>query len=72
MELNQKQKNVCKIFSNIFLSFKDSNDISSPKHFAEIEECVENLFLFEDIKESEVKELKDKLFDLYKFIEKLK
>jgi len=71
MKPTNKQKEVAKIIKDQASFWGSTNDINSPTHHCDIDECVGNAVFFEIITKQEANELEIKLRDLFVFVKKL-
>jgi len=71
MRPTDKQKAVAKLIQDQAVFWSGTNDISSPTHYCDIDECIGNEVLDETITEKEAVVLEKHLNMLLSFIKKL-
>ena len=69
MKVNKIQQYICDVICSQQNFWRHSNDITSPTHLGDIEEECNAQFI-NLLEEEEIKELEDKLTDLYWFVRK--
>lgn len=72
MKTTEIQKKICKVVKLQSEFWTESNDLESPTHLCDIDECVGSLSLDDIITDDQSRELGDLLKSIYFFIRNIK
>jgi hypothetical protein len=71
MKANKIQIKICNTLSNTINFWKDSNDIESPTHLSDLEDC-HRVYLEDLVSEDDLRLINSKMEDLYWIIRRYK